>query len=82
MKYIVATLILMISSFDYASTSGWDVSIHEDWATLYDTHKGDLSLAEAVSSVPKNIWLRNFRVFLSEDDHILQKELQQFLSAK
>ena len=85
MRNIVATLILTASSFvyayAYASASGWDVSIHAHWATLYDTHRGELPLTEAVNSVPKDIWLRNFRVFLSEDDHVLQKELHEFLSS-
>lgn len=55
MRNIVATLILTASSFVYASSSGWDVTIHEDWATLYDTHRGELSLTEAVNSLPKEL---------------------------
>jgi hypothetical protein len=82
MRNIVALLILTASNIVFASGSGWDVSIYdEEWATLFDTHQGDLSLAEAVDSVPKNIWLRNFRVFLSENNHVLQKELHEFLSS-
>lgn len=76
MRNIVAILIFSVSCFALASDSGWDVSIHDDeWATLYDTHQGKLSLNQAVDSVPKGIWLRNFRIFLSEDDRVLQKEL-------
>lgn len=82
MRNIVIVLILTVSNFVFASDSGWDVSIHNnEWATMFDTHQGDLSLTEAVNSVPKGIWLRNFRVFLSEDDHVLQKELHEFLNS-
>lgn len=82
MRYIVVILILSASCFALASDSGWDVSIHDDeWATLYDTHQGKLSLTEAVNSVPKGIWLRNFRIFLSEGDLVLQKEIHEFLSS-
>lgn len=81
MRYIVIILILSASCFALASDSGLDVSIHDDeWATLYDTHKGKLSLIEAVDSVTKSIWLRNFRVFLSENALVLQKERHEFLS--
>ena len=82
MRYIVVILILSASCFALASDSGWDVAIHDDeWATLYDTHQGKLSLTEAVSSVPKGIWLRNFRIFLSEEDIVLQKEIHEFLNS-
>ncbi len=82
MRYIVVILLLSVSCFAVASDSGWDVSIHDDkWATLYDTHQGKLSLIEAVDSVPKGIWLRNFRVFLSENDLELQKDLHELLSS-
>ena len=82
MRNIVAILLLSVSCFALASDAGWDVSIHDDeWATLYDTHQGRLSLNQAVDSVPKSIWLRNFRIFLSEDDLVLQKELHEFLSS-
>ena len=83
MRNVVAILLLSLSYFALASDSGWDVSIHDDeWATLFDTHQGKFSLNQAVDSVPKGIWLRNFRVFLSEDDLVLQKELHDFLSSK
>ena len=81
MRTIAVILILSASCFALASDSGWDVSIHDDeWATLYDTHQGKHSLIEAVESVPREIWLRNFRVFLSETDLELQKELHEFFS--
>ena len=82
MRNIVSILVLSVSCFALASESGWDVSIHDnEWATLYDTHQGKFSLSQAVAAVPKDIWLRNFRVFLSEDDLVLQKELHEFLSS-
>ena len=82
MRNIVAILLFSVSCFAFASDTGWDVSIHDDeWATLYDTHQGKLSLNQAVESVPKGVWLRNFRVFLSEDDLALQNELHEFLSS-
>lgn len=83
MRNVVAILLLSVSFFALASDSDWDVSIHDDeWAVLYDTHQGKLSVNQAADSVPKGIWLRNFRVFLSEDDLVLQKELHDFLSSK
>lgn len=82
MKNIVAFLIISASCFAVASDSGWDVSIYDnEWATLYDIHQGRLSLNKAVDSIPKRIWLRNFRVFLSESDLVLQKEIHEFLSS-
>ena len=82
MRNTIAILILSVSSLALGSDSGWDVSTHDnEWATLYDTHQGKLSLSEAVGSVPKGIWLRNFRIFLSANDLVLQKELHEFLSS-
>ena len=82
MRNIVAISLFSVSCFALASDSGWDVSIHDDeWATLYDTHQGKLSLNQAVDSVPKGIWLRNFRIFLSGDDLVVQNELHEFLSS-
>ena len=82
MRNIVAFLIISVSSFAVAADSGWDVSTYDnEWATLYDTHQGKLSLTDAVNSVPKRVWLRNFRIFLSEHDHLLQKEIHEFLSS-
>ena len=81
MKSIASIFLFSVSSFVFASDSGWNVSIYdEEWATLYDTHQGRLSLREAIDSVPKNIWLKNFRIFLSEDYPLLRRELHEFLS--
>jgi hypothetical protein len=81
MRNIMAIVILLVSCLAMASDSGWDVSIHDEWAILYNTHQGKFPLSEAVDSVPKGIWLKNFRVFLSADDIPLQKELHEFLSS-
>ena len=82
MKVIAIILFFSFSNFVFASDSGWNVSVHdEEWATLYETPQGELSLSEAVDAVPKGIWLRNFRIFLSEDHPLLQRELHEFLSS-
>ena len=82
MRSILVIIILTVKSFAFASDTGWDISVHDnEWATLYDTHQGKLSLTKAVDSVPKNIWLRNFRIFISESDHRMQKELHEFFKS-
>lgn len=81
MRSIIVLLLLFSSCFVQAFESGWEVSIHNnERAYLARTHQDGPSLNQAVETVPKDVWLRSFRVTLNDDDLVVQKELHEFLN--
>lgn len=69
--------------FPFASSeeSGWDVyfSDHE-WASISGKHHSGHSLSKAIALVPKDLWLKHFRVFPAEEDVEFQEEVHNFLA--
>ncbi len=83
MKLLVLLVGLVVSPHAFCDGSKWNAYIHESgWAVLSDTYKeGEYSLLDAVALVPKQFWLRHFRVLLTEKNSELQKEIHDYLAS-
>lgn len=65
------------------SDTMWDVYIQKDeWAVLTKKPSGEYSLPLAINSIPKGVWIENFRFFPTEKDEKMQAELHKYLEAK
>jgi len=61
----------------------WNVYNQENgWAVLIKNSPGEHSLANAISSVPQDVWLKHFRVFPTEKDRKMQAELHKYLATQ
>jgi hypothetical protein len=81
MQRVLLITFLMFSPFVSGDESGWNVYFSEHgWASISGKHHKGHSLSKAIGLVPKEVWLRNFRVFPSEEDASLQAELHNFLA--
>ncbi len=80
MHRVLLIMFLMFSPIVFGDESAWNVYLSENgWATISDTHLKGHSLSKAIGLVPKDVWLRSFRVFPSEKGALLQAELHDFL---
>lgn len=83
MKIIAIILGILCSPHLFAVGDSWSVYFSEsDWATVSDSPQGEYSLSDAIAHIPKEVWLRSFRIFPEKDDIELQKELHDFLELK
>ena len=82
MQRVLLIIIFMYSSFVSSEESGWDVYFSEhEWASISGKHHSGHSLTKAIALVPKDLWLKHFRVFPAEDDVEFQKEVHNFLAS-
>lgn len=80
MRNLLFIISLIVSSNSLGEEAIWEVYISENgWASISDTHKGQATLSEAIASIPEELWLRHFRVFPTEANAKLQKEIDDYL---
>jgi hypothetical protein len=80
MPRILLIILIVLSPIALGDESGWDVYLSDHgWATISGIHNEGEPLLASIKSVPKDIWLKHFRVFPNEDDISLQKEIHNFL---
>jgi hypothetical protein len=81
MLRVLLITIFIYSPFASSEEVGWDVyfSDHE-WASISGKHHSGHSLSKAIELVPKELWLKSFRIFPAEEDVEFQKEVHNFLA--
>ena len=83
MKALILLLILCYPALSLGNDTNWNVYLNEDgWAVLTKSTSGEYSLVNAISSIPKDVWLKHFRVFPTEQDKKMQAVLHKYLAAQ
>lgn len=83
MRVLILLLAILYSAICLGNDAKWDVYVQEDgWAALTKSPSGEYSLASAISSIPKDVWLKHFRVFPTEQNKKMQAELHKYLAAQ
>ncbi|GEA10366.1 hypothetical protein [Alteromonas sp. KUL49] len=80
MSKILLTILFILSPNVMGDELGWDVYLSDHgWATISGIHHEGEPLLTSIKSVPKEVWVKYFRVFPNEDDVTFQKEIHEFL---
>lgn len=80
MSRTLLVIFLTLSPYSLVGELGWNVYLSDHgWATISSIqHEGE-PLLVSIKSVPKDIWLKHFRVFPNKKDVYLQREINDFL---
>ena len=81
MRTLIAILTLLTSSVLSADEWKWDLKVRENGsAVIYAMPNGKYSLSDAVTAVPKEIWIKHFRLGHLGKNSKIQEELHQYMA--